>query len=280
MAEGNRPLVTLTTDFGTEDGNVGVMKGVILGINPDAHIVDVTHDIPPQSIAAAAYLLRRAHEYFPRGTIHLVVVDPGVGSERRPIAVSTSRASFVAPDNGVLSYVLDHLDSVGDELHVVHLNDAAYWLSKVSNVFHGRDIFAPVAAHLSLGVPVDALGPPIDDPVRLPPPHLERHPGKVVGQVMHVDHFGNLLTNIPRSHLHYLGDAITTRVGQTEIRGLTATFAHGRTGEPIAYIDSSDHLAIAVVNGSARELLPCRMGERVEVAANHKMYRCDGEPCD
>jgi S-adenosylmethionine hydrolase len=186
----------------------------------------------------------------------------------------------VAPDNGVLSYVLDQLDAAGDELHVVHLNDANYWLPKVSNVFHGRDIFAPVAAHLSLGVPVHALGPPIDDPVRLPPPQLERRRGRVVGQVMHVDRFGNLLTNIPRSHLHSLGDAITTTVGQTEIRGIIATFAHGRTGEPIAYIDSSDHLAVAVVNGSARQLLACSTGERVEVAANHTMHSCHGEPSD
>lgn len=268
MAEASRPLVTLMTDFGTEDGNVGVMKGVILGINPDAHMVDITHDIPPQSVAAAAYLLGRTYMHFPAHTIHLVVVDPGVGSDRRPIAAATSRGSFVAPDNGVLTYVLDHLHGVGEEMDLVHLDDDAYWLSKVSNVFHGRDIFAPVAAHLSLGVPLDTLGTPIDDPVRLPPPILERRPGTVIGEVMHVDHFGNLLTNIPSSYLYPLGDAITTKVVQTEIGGLTTTFAHGRTGQPIAYIDSSDHLAVAVVNGSAGDVLCCQRGERVEVAAN------------
>jgi S-adenosylmethionine hydrolase len=268
MGQTSRPLVTLLTDFGTEDGNVGVMKGVILGINPDARIVDVTHDISPQSIATAAYLLRRTYQYFPDHTVHVVVVDPGVGSERRPIAAGTSRTCFVAPDNGILSYVFDHLSGVGEDVHLVHLDHAAYWLPKVSNVFHGRDIFAPVAAHLSLGAALDALGTPIGDPVRLPPPILERHPRMVVGQVMHVDHFGNLLTNIPSSYLHSLGDAITTKVGPTEIGGLTQTFSRGRSGEPIAYIDSSDHLALAVVNGSARDVLSCQGGERVEVAAN------------
>jgi len=272
MAEGRHCLLTLTTDFGMEDGNVGVMKGVILGLNPQAVIVDLSHDIPPQGIANAAYVLRRAYQFFPQGTIHVVVVDPGVGTDRRPIAVPSSRALFVAPDNGVLSYVLDHLREIGDHPQAVHLNNPAYWLPEVSHVFHGRDIFAPVAAHLSLGLPIDDLGPRIDDLVALPAAHHMRQPGRVAGQVMHVDHFGNLLTNISRSDLLPLGRTVTTTVGEVRINGLCTTFGHGHNGQLIAYIDSSGHLAIAVVNGSAQELLYSREGERVEVVAQQNSH--------
>ena len=280
MAEGKHCLVTLTTDFGMEDGNVGVMKGVILGINPDVAIIDLSHDIPPQGIADAAYVLRRAYAFFPQGTIHLVVVDPGVGTDRRPLAVRTRRALFVAPDNGVLSYVLDHVRETADHPHAVHLNNPAYWLPEISHVFHGRDIFAPVAAHLSLGVPMDDFGPPIGDLLALPTPHLMRQPGKVRGQVMHIDHFGNLLTNIPRSDLLSLGQTITTKLGEARISGLCTAFGHARHGEPIAYVDSSGHLAIAVVNGSAQELLHSREGERVEVVAQHTSHLRNGETRD
>lgn len=265
MTEGKRRLITLTTDFGMEDGNVGVMKGVVLGLNPDASIVDLSHDIPPQGIPDAAYVLRRAYEYFPHGTVHVVVVDPGVGTERRPIAVSGSDTFFVAPDNGVLTYVLHHLEAREDDVRILHLTNPAYWLPQVSNVFHGRDIFAPVAAHLSLGLPINDLGPVIDDPITLPPPRFQRERGRIVGQVMHVDHFGNLLTNIPGSMVTDLGQQLTTRIGTVEIVALSSTFGQGSPGEPIAYVDSSGHLAIAVVNGSARDSLHCRVGEPVEV---------------
>ena len=277
MTEGKHCVVTLTTDFGMEDGNVGVMKGVILGINPQAAIIDLSHDIPPQGILSAAYVLRRAYEFFPQGTVHVVVVDPGVGTDRRPIAVQTTRALFVAPDNGVLSYVLDHLLQTSDHPQAVHLNNPAYWLPEVSHVFHGRDIFAPVAAHLSLGLPLNDLGPPIDDLILLPAPHLVRHHGKVVGQVMHVDHFGNLLTNIARSDLLPLGNSLTTKVGEVAINGLCTAFGHGHDGQPISYVDSSGHLAIAVVNGSAQEVLHSREGDRVEVVAQNTAHLREGD---
>jgi S-adenosylmethionine hydrolase len=280
MAAAKRCLVTLTTDFGIGDGTVGMMKGVILGINPDTSIVDLTHNLPPQAIPPAAYVLRRAYQYFPQGTIHVVVVDPGVGTDRRPIAVQAPHASFVAPDNGVLTYVLDDLQAAGHPLQLVHLNDPAYWLPQVSNVFHGRDIFAPVAAHLSLGTSVEDLGPPINDPVRLPAPHLSRQPGKITGQVMYIDHFGNLLTNIPGTDLPSLGNSVTTTVGQTKIRGLSPTFASGSPGKPIAYVDSSRHLAIAAVNASAQELLESHVGERVEVTSQHPTHSSGGGSCD
>ena len=153
-------IITLTTDFGTRDGFVGVMKGVILNINPHANIVDITHDIAPQNIEQGAFLFANAVKYFPANVIHVVVVDPGVGSARRPIAVQLGKTFFVAPDNGVLSRITDHASL---PIRVVHLTNPAYWLPRVSATFHGRDIFAPVAAHLSLGVPLDALGEPIDD---------------------------------------------------------------------------------------------------------------------
>lgn len=270
MARDNPCVVTLTTDFGTQDGNVGVMKGVILGLNPDASIVDLSHDIPPQAVAHAAYVLRRSYAYFPPGTIHVVVVDPGVGTDRRAIALDAGSALFVAPDNGVLTYVLTDLGSAGRQPRLVHLTNAQYWLPQVTSVFHGRDLFAPVAGHLSLGLPIDDLGPPIDDPVTLPPPRLQREPGKVGGQVMHVDHFGNLLTNIPGSDLAKLGQHIATRIDTIEIVGLSRTFGHGRPGDLIAYVDSSGHLAIAVVNGSAQALLHCQVGQPVDVVARER----------
>ena len=280
MAAGKRSLITLTTDFGIGDGTVGMMKGVILGINPDASIVDLTHSLPPQAIPLAAYVLRRAYHYFPQGTIHVVVVDPGVGTDRRPIALHTSHASFVAPDNGVLTYVLGDLDAADPPPRLVHLDDAAYWLPQVSNVFHGRDIFAPVAAHLSLGTPIEDLGPPIDDPVRLPAPHLSRQPGKITGQLMYIDHFGNLLTNIPAADLSSLGNTLTTSVGQAQIHGLSPTFAHGSPGQPIVYIDSSGHLAIAAVNASAQDLLESHVGERVQVTSHHATNSSAGGSSD
>jgi S-adenosylmethionine hydrolase len=267
MADDKRSLITLTTDFGTSDEYVGVMKGVILGLNPQVTIVDLTHDIPPQSVGDAAYILRRAYEFFPPATIHIVVVDPGVGTERRPIAVGSDTATFVAPDNGVLSYALSHLRANAEEIQAVHLTNRSYWLPEVSCVFHGRDIFAPVAAHLSLGVPLDQLGPEIHDLVTLPSPYLNRQQDKIVGQVMHIDHFGNVLTNLPRSDVESLGPGITVRLGQLRIEGLTWAFAFGEKGEPSAYIDSSGHLAVAVVDGSAQDRVQCRIGDRVEVRA-------------
>jgi len=268
MTKGKHSVITLITDFGMEDGNVGVMKGVICGINPCASIVDLSHDISPQDIAATAYVLRRAYTYFPQGTIHVVVVDPGVGSQRRALAVQTAQAFFVAPDNGVLTYVLQELREKGEKTRIINLTNPRYWLPQVSTVFHGRDIFAPVAAHISLGVDIDTLGEEIEDVLMLPPLALEMDHGKIVGQVAHIDHFGNLLTNIPGSDLISLGDRLTISVAEREIRGLRDTFSQGQTGQLIAYIDSSAHLAIGVVNGSAQQLLKSQVGESVEVTSS------------
>jgi len=280
MADDKRSLITLTTDFGTSDGYVGMMKGVILGLNPQVTIVDLTHEIPPRSVGDAAYVLRRAYEFFPPATIHVVVVDPGVGTARRAIAVGSDAATFVAPDNGVLSYVLSHLRAIAEKIQAVHLTNRSYCLPEVSGVFHGRDIFAPVAAHLSLGLSLDQLGPEIRDLVTLPSPYLNRQQDRIVGQVMHIDHFGNVLTNLQRPDIESLGPGVTVRLGQLRIEGLKRAFAFGEKGEPTAYIDSSGHLAVAVVDGSAQDRLHCRIGDRVEVRARRAVSLDQGESHD
>ncbi len=258
-------LITLTTDFGTKDGNVGVMIGVIQGINPQARIVDISHEIEPQNILQAAFILQRACPYFPQGTVHLVVVDPGVGSERRAIILQTEEALFVAPDNGVLTYLLER---AGRSRQIIHLTNSRYWLPQVSAVFHGRDIFAPVAAHLSLGVPPSAFGEEVEDPVLIPLPKVEREEGRLRGKVVHIDRFGNLLTNIYGPELIGLGGEVRVRVGGREIARLSSTYADGQPGEIIAYIDSGQELAVAVVDGSARERLGVQVGDEIEVVTS------------
>ena len=245
-----------------QDGNVGVMKGVIYGINPQARIVDLSHDIEPQNITQAAFVLSRHYRYFPAGTIHLVVVDPGVGSKRRALIVQTAETLFVAPDNGVLTYVVH--DARRAIEHIIDISSPRFWLDHISPVFHGRDIFAPVAAHLSLGVPVFAFGEEVDELVTFPLPQVERGGGKLKGQVAHIDRFGNLLTNIYRRDLLSWRE-VKVRVRNREIAGLSRTYADGQEGKVIAYIDSSEELAVAVVNGSARDVLGVQVGDEVEV---------------
>jgi len=191
---GRNPIITLTTDFGTADGYVGTMKGIILGIAPHVRLVDISHEITPQNVRQAAYVLYTAYPFFPPGTIHLAVVDPGVGGTRRPIALRTPVGYFVGPDNGILSYVM----ACEPVEALVELADPRYRLPHVSHTFHGRDVFAPAAAHLAAGVPIAALGPPVADPVTFPPPRLEVGPDGITGEVLHADRFGNVITSIGR----------------------------------------------------------------------------------
>lgn len=255
-------LITLTTDFGMQDGNVGVMRGVIYGINPQARVVDLSHDIEPQNIYQAAFVLARHYRYFPAGTVHLAVVDPGVGSERRALIVQTAEAFFVAPDNGVLTYVVRDARQAME--HIIDISTPQFWLDHISSVFHGRDIFAPVVAHLSLGVPAADFGKEVNDLVTFPIPQPERGKGRLKGRVVHIDRFGNLLTNIYRQDLPPWRD-IKLRVRNREIVGLSRTYADGLERDLIAYIDSSEELAVAVVNGSAQEALGAQVGDEVEV---------------
>jgi S-adenosylmethionine hydrolase len=263
-------VITLTTDFGLNDGFVGAMKGVILRINPHATIVDITHAIVPQNIAQGAFLFASAVEYFPARAIHVVIVDPGVGSARRPLAVQLGETFFVAPDNGVLTQAIAdyQLSTVNSEIRAVHLSNPAYFLPRVSATFHGRDIFAPVAAHLSLGVPLAALGDPIDDWVKLSAcANATRGGDAIVGRVVHIDRFGNALTNIGEEMLAGMDRArVIVRVGAHTLRGIRATYAAGAPGEALALIASAWQVEIAVRDGNAAQTLAIRLGDEVVVA--------------
>lgn len=256
----------MTTDFGWGDGYVGAMKGVILTIAPRATIVDISHDTAPQNVKEAAFVLHTVHRHFPEGTIHLVVVDPGVGSARRAIALRTERACFVAPDNGVLSYV------IAEERveQAVSLTRACYWRPKISRTFHGRDIFAPVAAHLAQGVPLEDLGQPVEqrELLTFPTPRPSVRPDNtIVGHIIHVDRFGNLVTDVQEDEDDRIGlpldDGIVIEVGGQQIEGVRSTYTEGEAGKPLALIGSSGHLEIAVPGGSAALTLRVTAGDEV-----------------
>ena len=268
-------IITLTTDFGLVDGFVGTMKGVILGINPDVTLVDITHDITPQNIAQGAFLFANAAKYFPANAIHVVVVDPGVGSARRAIAVQAGETIYVAPDNGVLSLAIRDVRSEISNLHsslqspirVVHLNKPAYWLPRVSNTFHGRDIFAPVAAHLSLGVALEALGDPIDNWVRLSGCAAAFRAGdEIVGRVVHIDRFGNIITNVDEQMLAAMDRTrISVSIAGRQTHGLKATYSDAATGQMIALIGSTGQLELALRDGNAAAALGASIGDAVSV---------------
>lgn len=259
------PLIALLSDFGTSDGYVGVMKGVMLGIAPDVPLVDLTHDIPPQDIATGAWVLHTAWRYLPAGSIILAVVDPGVGSARRAVALRAGERLFVGPDNGLFTLVLAH--STGTAAY--SLEDPRYQLPAPSATFHGRDIFAPAAAHLAAGVPIERLGAPLDvaQLVRLPGFQPEWRGAVLIGCVVHVDHFGNLITNFGPAAASALLDepAAALRVAGRSITARAGTFAQGPAREPFLLRDSSGELAIAVRNGAAAAVLGARRGAIVEV---------------
>jgi S-adenosylmethionine hydrolase len=256
-------FITLMTDFGLKDGNVGVMKGVIWRIAPGARFADLSHNISPQNVPEAALVLSRAVRFFPPGAIHLVVVDPGVGTARRPIAARLGEHYFVVPDNGVLTPLLERAEGAGDPIQIVHLDKPQYWLPEVSHVFHGRDIFAPCAGHLAAGVPLESLGTPITDPVRLNLPQPQAIPGGWKGQVIHVDHFGNISTNILDTHLGEAPGA-TIRLGGVNIHGMIKTFGERPVGALVALYGSNGNLIISVVNGNAAQQLGVQIGDQVE----------------
>jgi S-adenosylmethionine hydrolase len=257
-------LVTLLTDFGLQDGFVGVMKGIIYTICPEAQIVDITHAVPPQDILAGALVLERSLPYFPSGSVHLAVADPGVGTERRPMAARIGDQFVVGPDNGLFTLLYLQAERLGQPVHAVELDQPRYWLSQVSFVFHGRDIFAPVAAHLASGVDLGDLGSPLADPLRLEMPQPLRLKDGWRCQVMAVDYFGTLQLNLTRSDL---GEAQIKQVSLAgeKIDGLCHAFGDRSPGSLMALMDSSDHLSIAVVNGSAAARLKAVPGLEVFV---------------
>ncbi len=257
-------VISLTTDFGSGDHEAGVLKGVIWSIAPRAHIVDLTHEIPPQSILEAALLLWRATPYFPAGSIHIAVVDPGVGTARRAIAAQIGSQYFIGPDNGIFSLILDRAEEEKEASSFVHLNQPEFWLAEVSNVFHGRDIFAPAAGHLANGTALKSLGTPISDPIRIDIPKAEQTSTGWMGQVIHIDHFGNLATNLSIHHLKSTKEVVI-KIKGVEIAGMVSTFGDRPAGSLIALLDSSGKLAISVVNGSAAWALQATAGDQVEV---------------
>jgi S-adenosylmethionine hydrolase len=269
-------IITLTTDFGLTDAYVAAMKGAILSINPEANIVDICHTIKPQNIAQAAFVLSTVYPFFPSGTIHVVVVDPGVGTERRAIILKTPTACFVAPDNGVLSYVVpeylvkpgvvasQHLAELRPGVEAVAITRPEFWRQPVSATFHGRDIFAPVAARLSLGQPPIEFGDKITTLTVLPIPGLHKGVnGSLVGHILHIDSFGNLITNIKRHDLPETRETITVEVSGRLIKGLSRTYAESQG--LLALIGSSDHLEISLKEGNASTYLNARVGDEVKI---------------
>lgn len=262
-------IISLLTDFGLRDGYVGVMKGVIWQIAPDIQIADISHNISPQNVMEGAIAWGRTVPYFPEGSVHIGVIDPGVGTQRRPIAARLGSHFFVLPDNGLISNVLDSAEIKGQPIEFVHLDNPKYWLSEISNVFHGRDIFSPVGAHLAGGIELRELGSPIDDPVRLEIPRPHSSPNGVRGEVISIDNFGNLASNIVQRDLYGMG-AVIVHIAGVEIVGLVNTFGERPPGELIALYGTRADLLISVVNGNAAQHLKVNVGDTIEVVSKDK----------
>jgi len=264
------PIITLLTDFGTEDEYVGLMKGVILSIHPAVSIVDITHQIDPQDIAQAAYAVSSSYRYFPEGTVHVVIVDPGVGSERRIIALQTGGHIFLAPDNGVLTLLFE--DQTPDSL--VKVDNTKFFRETICETFHGRDIFAPVGAYIAKGISLSDIGSEVDfsDVVRMPGLDCKiSGRGEFVGKIISVDRFGNLITNIRVEELdRYLktsGDAgePQIRIRKTRIDGLVRTYSSAKPQKLLALIGSRGYLEIAINGSSAEARLKAKKGDTVKV---------------
>ena len=272
----NSPIITLTTDFGGQDAYVAAMKGVILGINPGVSLVDVSHSVPPQDVAHGAFVLGTSYPFFPPGSIHIAVVDPGVGTSRRAILLSTPDAWFLAPDNGLLTYVLRARGATGTgqeeflaplEVPVPStctafaLTNPDFWRHPVSQTFHGRDIFAPVAAHLSKGGSPEEMGERVDGLVCLNLTDPVEKEGALEGRIIHIDRFGNLVSNIPADRLP--AGAVRIEVAGRMIQGISPSYVLGE--ELLAIVGSHGYLEVSVKNGSAQAMLGAKVGQMVEV---------------
>lgn len=254
-------IITLTTDFGAGSPYVAEMKGAVLSICPEATIVDVSHDVPRGDVRQGALVLRQITPAFPEGTIHIAVVDPGVGSGRRILFARLGRQCYVAPDNGLLSAVADH----ASPRSFIELTKRQFWRPDISATFHGRDIMAPVAAHLARGVSPQQLGRPIDDAVMLDWPAARCEAGRIIGQILSVDRFGNLATNIAAGALP--ADArVNITCGGRDVAGLSLAYAEHRDGSLIALVGSDGCLEVAVAGGNAAKMLDVGPGSPVEVA--------------
>ena len=259
--------LSLTTDFGNLNGFVGTMKGVIWGIAPDVNIADISHEIPAQDIRTGSIALWRASAYFPAGSVHVAVIDPGVGTKRRAIAAKLGGQFFVMPDNGLITPMLEDAEEAGLEVRLVHLDKPEYWLPREYTTFHGRDIFAPVGAHLAAGVPLEMLGSVINDPVRMPLPKPIRTDDGVEGSIVVIDVFGNCSTNIRVSEIADLESATLTIAGQV-IQGVLPSYGYAKIGELVAVMDSEGFIEIAVVNGNAAKTYGIKLDDAVRVRFN------------
>ncbi len=259
-------LVTLLTDFGSHDYFVPSMKGVMLGINSQARVIDLSHDIEAQNIEQAAFYLKSCYRYFPDGTIHVVVVDPGVGSDRRAILVSTSRYYFLAPDNGVLSHIFEEELSV----EVRAIENKQYRLDSEGATFDGRDLFSPAAAWLTKGQTPGSYGPLIQNYVTLPSAGPKMENGVLVGKIVYIDHFGNLISDITPSDLDTFRsvskqEVQAIQIGDISIQGMKTHYAEGALGLPEALINSNGHLEVFMKQGHAADRCQSKIGERVVV---------------
>jgi S-adenosylmethionine hydrolase len=268
------PLITLTTDFGGESPYVAAMKGVILGLNPRARLIDLSHQIPPQDVRFAAFFLRASIPYFPPEAIHVVVVDPGVGTERALLYVEVGGHRLLAPDNGCWTGMVGqtplsgnpHQTLLSGQPKVLRLTERRFWRPAVSPTFHGRDILAPVAAHLSLGEDPRNLGQPYDDWVRLETKSPIIEPDRLLGEVIFIDHFGNLITNIPGSAFAGMRERhVQIVVGDQEITRRVRTYGEAEIGTAVALISSFDLMEVAVTGGSAQKKLGASVGAPVSV---------------
>lgn len=257
-----RNVITLTTDFGLRDYYVSAMKAVMLGIAPEVRLIDVSHDIPSQDIMAGSWVLKNSAMLFPSKTVHAVVIDPGVGTDRHPIALQVEDQYFVGPDNGIFSLLTSDSDYTA-----VRLTKQQYLRESPSNTFHGRDIFAPAAAHLSRGVPLEELGEPLDELVsyRWMQPIADKD--GVQGTVIHIDKFGNLVTNIPQALIREVieGKEVKIYIGNVILNDISNTFGAVAEGEPVAYIGSAGMLEVGINKGDAEEMLGVQKGAQISL---------------
>lgn len=257
------PLITLTTDFGESSPYVAAMKGVILSINPDVCLLDLTHQIPPQDLMHTAFYLENALPYFPPETIHLIVVDPGVGTDRAPLYVECQSMRLIVPDNGCWTWAIP-IDE--PTLTVRHLNEPSHWRDHISATFHGRDVFAPVAAHLSMGIDASEVGSLIHEWTQLTRPVPTQTEREIEAEVLFVDHFGNLITNVPGETFLQLDDQIAQIfVGECEVTQRVRTYGEAEPGSLVALVSSNGTLEIAVAQGNASRTLQMGAGTRVRL---------------
>lgn len=261
-----RSIITLTTDFGLQDYYVSAMKAVMLGISPSSRFIDISHDIPPHDVMAAAWILNNSAFLYPENTVHLTVVDPGVGTSRRPVALKVNNQFFVGPDNGLFTLVIQDYD-----YEAVELNNSDFWaIDTPSSTFHGRDIFAPVAAHLAEDHNLSKFGDTVDElyKYKWAIPVADRD--GVQGWIIHIDRYGNLITNIGEQLIReHIGEgSYNIYVGNTKIREIVDTFASVSEGEPAAYIGSSGMLEIAINKGDAKQMLDIEKGSQISIIFN------------